>query len=100
VEIEQVEVTQLLGVTLNFKMSWSKHIDTTVAKMGRTPSIIKHCSAFLTTPSTRQVIQALVLSYLDYYSFLWSGAIKRDLKTGQHCWPLNVHRELTLIICM
>ena len=38
-EIEQVEVTKLLGVTLDWKLSWSKHIDTTVAKMGRGLSI-------------------------------------------------------------
>jgi hypothetical protein len=29
VEIEQVEVTKLLGGTLDCKLSWSKHIDTT-----------------------------------------------------------------------
>ena len=32
VGIEQVEVTKLLGVTLDCKLSWSKHVDTTVAK--------------------------------------------------------------------
>ena len=42
VEIEQVEVTKLLGVTLYCKLSWSEHIDTTAAKMGRSLSIIKH----------------------------------------------------------
>jgi hypothetical protein len=47
VEIEQVE------------MSWSKHIDATVAKMGRSLSIVKRFSAILTL-STRQVLQALV----------------------------------------
>jgi hypothetical protein len=41
VEIEQVEVTKLLGVTLDCKLSWSKHVDTTVAKLGRGLSIIK-----------------------------------------------------------
>jgi hypothetical protein len=25
---------------------------------------------------------------------------KEGLRTGQHGWPLEVHRELTLIICM
>jgi hypothetical protein len=51
-----IEVTKLLGVTLKCKMSWSKHIDTTVAKLGRSLSIIKHCSTcstFLTALSTR-----------------------------------------------
>ena len=65
VEIEQVKVTKLLGVTLDCKLSWSKHIDTTVAKMGRSLSIIKHCSTFLTTLSTRQVLQALVFYLLN-----------------------------------
>ena len=40
-DIEQVEVTKLLGVTLNCKLSWSKHIDTTVAKMWRSLPIKK-----------------------------------------------------------
>ena len=39
---------KLLGVTLDCKLSWSKHVDTTVVKIGRSLSIIKHCSSFLT----------------------------------------------------
>ena len=31
VEIEQVEMTKLLGVTLDCKLSWSKHMDAVVA---------------------------------------------------------------------
>ena len=81
VEIEQVEVIKLLGVTLELtmKLSWSKHIDTTVAKMGRSLSIIKCCCAFLRRLSTRQVLQALFLSHLDYCSVLGAGATKKDL---------------------
>jgi hypothetical protein len=74
VEIEQVEMTKLLGVTLHCKLSWSKHIDAGVDKMGRSLSIIMRCSAFL-TPSTKHVLQALVLSYL---TVVWSGATKKD----------------------
>ena len=47
VEIKQVEMTKLLGVTLDCKLSWSKHIYTTVAKMGRSISLLKCCSTFL-----------------------------------------------------
>jgi hypothetical protein len=35
VAVEQVEDTNLLGVTLDCKLSWSKHIDSIVVKMGR-----------------------------------------------------------------
>jgi hypothetical protein len=55
--------------------------------MGRSLSIIKGCSAFLTTLSTRQVLQALVLSHLDYCSFTWSCATKRDL------WKLQLSQN-------
>ena len=34
VAVEQVEKTKLLGVTLDCKLSWSKHIDSMVVKMG------------------------------------------------------------------
>lgn len=64
--LSKVEQTKLLGVTLDFKLPWSKHIDAMEAKMGRGMSVIKCCSDFLTLLSTKQVLQALVLSHLDY----------------------------------
>ena len=49
VAVEQVEATKLLGVTLDCKLSWSKHIDSMVVKLGRDLAIIKRCSAFFDT---------------------------------------------------
>jgi hypothetical protein len=66
VAVEQVVETKLLGVTLDRKLSWSKHIDYMVVKMERGLSLLKRCSAFLTPHSKKQILQALVLSYLDY----------------------------------
>jgi hypothetical protein len=74
-------MTKLLGVNLDCKLSWSKHIDAVVAKMGCSLSMIKRCSAFLTTIN---VLQALVLSHLDYCSVLWSGTTKKDLQLAQN----------------
>ena len=90
VEIEHVEVTKLLGVTLDCKLSWSKHIDTSLANMGRSLSIMKCYFAFLTMLSTSQVLQAVVLSHLDCCSVVWSGENCSWLRTGQHGWPLKV----------
>jgi hypothetical protein len=77
-EIEQVEETKLLGVTLDCKLSWSKHIYATVAKIGKGLSIIKCPSAFLRSLSTKQVLQTLVLSHLDYCPVIWSSSTKTD----------------------
>ena len=54
--------------------------------------MIKQCSAFLTTLSTRQVIQALVLLHLDHCSVMWSGARKKDLGKLQlaHNWAAQL----------
>ena len=40
--------------------------------------------------------------HFDYCSVVWSDATTNCnwLRTGQHGWPLDVHRELILIICM
>jgi hypothetical protein len=52
-EIEQVEVSKLLGVPLDCKLSWSKHIDTTVA-------------TFLSALSTRQLLQPQSGGEIDF----------------------------------
>ena len=63
-------------------------------------SIIMCCSA-LTALSTRQVLQALGLSHLDYCSVVLSSATKKDLAQNREArLALDVHRELILIICM
>jgi hypothetical protein len=49
VAVDQVEETKLLGATLDCKLSWSKHIDSMVVKMGSSLSILKRCSFFDTT---------------------------------------------------
>ena len=52
VEIKQVEMTTLLGITLDCKLSWSKHIDAVVAKMGRSLSVL-NLHAYPTRNATR-----------------------------------------------
>ena len=108
VVIEQVEETKLLGVTLDRKPSRFNLIVKTVARIGRSLSIIKCYYAVLTALSTRQVLQALVLSHLDYCSVVCSGATNWDLgklqlaqnRAAESTWEANIndmHVNLSLL---
>ena len=50
-----------------------------VVKKRRGLAVIKRCSAFLTPHSKKQVLQALVLSNLDYCPVVWSSVARKDL---------------------
>lgn len=83
VVVEQVHETKLLGVTLDCNLSWSGHTDRLVQKMGRNISVVKRCSTFLSPQLTKQVLQTLVLSHLDYCSVVWSSTMKTNLEKLQ-----------------
>ena len=70
---------KLLGITLDGQLSLASHIYTVVVKMGRGMSVIKRGSVFLTQKSNVLVVQALVLSHLDYYLVIWPRTAKKDL---------------------
>jgi hypothetical protein len=48
-----------------------------VVKMGRVLSVIKRISAFITLHSKKQVLQAPVLSYLEYWPVVWLSAARK-----------------------
>ena len=81
--IDQVQETELLGVTLDSKLSWSQHINKLVVKMGRGISVVKRCAHLLPLSTVKQVTQALILSNLDYCPVVWSNVTKNKLKKLQ-----------------
>ena len=83
IQIEQVYVVKLLGITIDNQMSWSKHIDNIVSRMGRGVCMVRRVSRFLTVETRRQVLNAIVLSLLDYCFVVWSDASKGDLERLQ-----------------
>ena len=83
IPIEQVKETKLLGITLSHTLSWSKHVDNVVSKMGRAVSVTRRISKGLPTDVIRQVLNALVLSQLDYCFVIWSSASMNDMQKLQ-----------------
>ncbi len=81
--IQQVKETKLLGITPDNRLSWSKHIDTIVKRMGKTLAVLRRCKTYLTPHLTKLVLNTLVLSHLDYSQVTWANATKKDLSKLQ-----------------
>ena len=83
IPIDQVKETKLLGINFNNTLSWSHHVDKIVSKMGRAVSVTRRISKGLPQDVTKQVLNALVLSQLDYCFVIWSSASVADIKKLQ-----------------
>lgn len=51
--------------------------------MGRSIAVVKHCKEVMLSCFTKQLVQALVLSQLDYSSVSWSKATETNLNRLQ-----------------
>ncbi len=80
VPTEQVEEIRLLGVMLDSRLKWSKQIENMVVVMGRGLSVIKRCAKILPQYCISQIVQTMVLTYLDYCPVVWSSASSKDFK--------------------
>lgn len=78
--VEQVKKIKILGIVLDARLTWTEHIDNIVTKMGKSIAVTRKCSGYVTSSTLNQVIQALVLSHLEYCPVIWSSTAKNDLK--------------------
>lgn len=77
--ITQVEETKLLGVIIDSRLQWSKHIEHIVSVMGRELSVIRRCANYIPQHLLPVVIKTVVLSHLQYCPMVWSSAPKKDV---------------------
>lgn len=82
-EIEQVTEVKLLGVLIDSRMTWTSHINEMVKKMGRGMAAIKYCRKYLPGYLVKQLMQAIVLSQMDYCSVVWSNTSENNLNKLQ-----------------
>lgn len=78
--VEQKEEAKLLGVMIDSRLCWDKHVQKLLTKMGNTLAVIKRCAKYFTPQIVKQVLYALFFSHLDYCSVVWSNTSSTNIK--------------------
>lgn len=81
--VEQKEEAKLLGVMIDSRLCWDKHVQKLLTKMGNTLAVIKRCAKYFTPQIVKQVLYALFFSHLDYCSVVWSNTSSTNIKKLQ-----------------
>ena len=70
-EIEKVHVTKFLGVYIDNRLDWKRHIDHSINKVSKGISIIYRASQKLNETALLMLYNTLILPYLSYCSEVW-----------------------------
>ena len=81
VELSRSEGEKDLGVMVDNKVNFDKHIQQQVNKTNSIMGLIRRMYMFLDETSFRYLFQALVRSHLEYAKAVWSPFTKMDIDT-------------------
>ena len=70
-EIEKVHVTKFLGVYIDYRLDWKRHIDHIINKVSKGFSVIYRPSQKLNETALLMLYNTLILPYLSYCSEVW-----------------------------
>ena len=73
--VSRTNTQKCLGVEIDEKRSWEKHIDTICKKTSVGIGAMRHMKAFVPINTLKTVYKALVQPYFDYCSPLWDTVI-------------------------
>ena len=83
--IEQTTEARFLGVIVDEKLNWSKHIATVKAKMSRYVGIMCKIKRNLPLQARIQIYHSMVQSHLNYCSIVWGFASKTHIESLFRC---------------
>ena len=89
VELSRSEGEKDLGVMVDDKINFDKHMQQQVNKANSIMGLIRRTYTFLDETSFRYLFQALVRPHLEYAEAVLSPFIKKDIDTNE-----KVHKEL------
>ena len=78
--IDRETEVRFLGVIVDDKLTWSKHISTVKTKMARYIGIMYKLKHVLPLKARIQIFQSMVQSHLNYCSLIWGFAAKSNIE--------------------
>ncbi len=80
-KIERKTESRFLGVIVDDKLSWSKHISAVKSKMMRYVGVMYKIKRHLPIEARLQIYQSFVQSHLNYCSIVWGFAAKSHIES-------------------
>ena len=106
-QVEQTDCLKLLGVFIDHKLNFSKHIQETTKKSGQQVGVIVWLRNLIPTEAKLQIFKSAVLTHLTYCSTVWhfcKASDNRKLKRVQerglravYCNKTSSYEKLLLI---
>ncbi|KAI8513880.1 hypothetical protein Bbelb_082040 [Branchiostoma belcheri] len=81
--LQQVPTVKLLGVQVDQNLTFDDHIDPVVKKCNRSMAQVSRVRKSLLPKHRIELIQALVLTHLDYCSSVWASTSAKNIKRLQ-----------------
>lgn len=74
ISIDRVTEFKFLGITIDDKLKWKRHIDNIISKISVISGILFRIREFVNENCLRQIYLSLVYPHLHYCSAIWGGA--------------------------
>ena len=71
--IPKINKYTCLGVTMDERLSWEKHIDSICAKISGGIGAMRRVKPFVPLPTLKMLYNAIIQPYFDYCSPLWDN---------------------------
>ena len=73
--LTNTEYVRFLGIWLDSKLQWRKHIITLLIKLKQNINMLKQCNKFLKKSTKKQIYHAHILSHVTYGLLFWGNSI-------------------------
>ena len=97
-KLQSSDIVKFLGVWIDKKLTWNKHISTLIAKLKQNLHLLKISNKFLTKETKKLIYYVHIYSHLTYGILIWGNMIcQSDIEKNSknHEYLLQPYNRLT-----